>query len=157
MLQFQKPQTCHAAAVCSGRKSENNCMKTRDGSLKEARTVNAASRATLWTHTPLQLSSSSSSSCGQLNEFNWKMARRSWSCCDWIRKLPRGVQLASPANQVIPFVHTQPDTKYSWHVAHVNYYWIINNQFKCNAKWAIKVQRRIYALYMVVWKDINVD
>lgn len=52
MLQFQKPQTCHADAaatvymcvcVCSGRKSENNCKKTRDGSLKEAWTANAAS------------------------------------------------------------------------------------------------------------------
>lgn len=62
-LQLQLPQTAHRCSsfrnhrpvtqpqsyvcicvcVCSGRKSENNCMKTRDGSLKEARTANAAS------------------------------------------------------------------------------------------------------------------
>lgn len=40
-----QPQSyvCVCVCVCSGRKSENNCMKTRDGSLKEARTANAAS------------------------------------------------------------------------------------------------------------------
>lgn len=94
MLQFQIPQTCHAATVvcvcmgvcvCSGRKSENNCMKTRDGSLKEARAANAASsderqtkrgrQQSAHTHTHTQLHSS----CCKLNEFNWKTAGRSRS------------------------------------------------------------------------------
>lgn len=62
-LQLQLPQTAHRCSsfrnhrpvtqtllpqsmcvcVCSGRKSENNCKKTRDGSLQEAWTANAAS------------------------------------------------------------------------------------------------------------------
>lgn len=90
--------------VCSGRKSENNCMKTRDGSLKEARTANATSlderqtkrgrqqAAHTHTHTLLH------SSCCKLNEFNWKTAGRSRS---QVRRV-----LGSPANRIIPFVCT---------------------------------------------------
>lgn len=95
------PQSCMCmcVCVCSGRKSENNCMKTRDGSLKEARTANATSlderqtkRGRQHTHTQLH------SSCCKLNEFNWKTAGRSRS---QVRRV-----LGSPANRIIPFVCT---------------------------------------------------
>lgn len=112
MLQFQKPQTCHAAnaavyvCVCSGRKSENNCMKTRDGSLKEARTANAASSDERQTKRGRQQSAHT-----HTHTHSWTPHVASWTSS--IGKRLVGLDqsrvrraLGSPANRIIPFVCT---------------------------------------------------
>lgn len=122
-LQLQLPQTAHRCSsfrnhrpvtqpqsyvcvwvcVCSGRKSENNCMKTRDGSLKEARTANAASSDERQTKRGRQQAAKHTHSCTpHVASWTSSIGKR---LVGLDQSRVRRV-LGSPANRIIPFVCT---------------------------------------------------